>query len=147
MATAYSKALDYLTGRSRTVKETEDYLLRKGFSTRDTKQALARLLAHGYLDDSKTAAGWVEYTMRCKPRGRERVRRELRARGIEQEIAEQALIPLDDQTEQELALRLLAPRPVKSWTQDKLFRFLRYRGFSYQTIERIRLHYEEGSNC
>lgn len=143
MATAFSKGLDYLTARSRSVAETTKYLLSKGYSPQETAQAVARLLELDYLNDRKTAAGWVEYTMRCKPRGRERLSRELRARGFEREVIAAALESLTDEAELELALQLLAPRPVQQWPATKLFRFLRYRGFAYGVIEAVKLRYEE----
>lgn len=143
MATAFSKALDYLTGRSRTVAETTKYLLGKGYPSPETAQAVAKLLKLGYLDDKKTAVQWVEYTMRCKPLGRERLRRELIFRGVGREIVEEVLESLDDATEYTIALRLLAPRPVHQWPRIKLFRFLQYRGFSFGTIEKVKLYYEK----
>jgi len=141
MAGAFSRALNYLSARSRTVQETTDYLLRKGCSPEETGQAVARLLELDLLNDQKTAVQWVEYCMRCKPRGRVRLSRELYARGIDRETINQALEVLDDNTEYDLALQLLAPRPVNQWPQDKLYRFLCSRGFSFYTIERVKNYY------
>lgn len=142
MASAFSQSLYYLTGRNRTVHETGEYLRRKNYSSEEILHALTRLLELDLLDDRKTAAEWVAYTMRCKPRGRERLNRELRARGINKSIVEEALAPVDEEAELELALQLLSSRPVAEWTQAKLFRFLRYRGFSFSTLERVRARYE-----
>jgi regulatory protein len=142
MATAFSQALNYLTARSRTVQETSKYLLRKGCSPQETQEAILRLLELDLLNDKKTASQWVEYTMRCKPRGKDRLNRELRARGVDRAIIEEVLLVLDDDTEYELALELLASRHVSEWPREKLFRFLRYRGFSFPVIERIQLYYE-----
>lgn len=142
MAGAFSRALNYLTARSRTVQETTEYLLRKGYSPEDTAQAVTRLLELDLLNDQKVAVQWVEYSMRCKPKGRDRLSRELLARGVDREIIEEALAVLDEEAEFELALQLLSPRPVSRWPQDKLYRFLRYRGFSFHIIERVKLYYE-----
>lgn len=142
MAGAYSRALNYLAARSRTVQETTEYLLRKGCSPEETQQAVSRLLELDLLNDKKTSVQWVEYSMRCKPRGRDRLSRELLARGVDRAIIEEALAVLDEEAEYDLALRLLSPRPVSRWPQDKLYRFLRYRGFSFHTIERVKIYYE-----
>ncbi|HBS92727.1 MAG TPA: hypothetical protein DEA85_01805 [Firmicutes bacterium] len=142
MAGAFSRALNYLTARSRTVKETTDYLLRKGFSPEETGQAVARLLELDLLNDKKTAVQWVEYCMRCKPRGRDRLSRELLSRGVDRAIIEETLEMLDEDAEFELAMQLLSPRPVSQWPENKLYRFLRYRGFSFPIIERVKLYYE-----
>lgn len=142
MNRAYSRALSYLTARSRTVRETTEYLIRKGFSASEIHEAVARLLEIDLLNDMRTAREWVDYCLSCKPRGRDRLMMELSRRGIDREIILETLADVDDSTEYAQALQLLAPRPVNTWPRDKLFRFLRYRGFSYSVIERIYTHYE-----
>lgn len=142
MATAFSRALNYLTARSRTVQETIAYLQRKGYSQEETEEAVLRLLELDLLNDEKTASQWVEYTMRCKPRGKDRLSRELLGRGVDRAVVEAVLSSFDADTEYELALALLACRPVEQWTREKLFRFLRYRGFSYSVIDRVKGYYE-----
>lgn len=142
MADAFSRALGYLTARSRTVQETNRYLLGKGYPPEEVQGAVARLLELDLLNDEKTARQWVEYNSRCKYKGRERLLRELRARGVDPETVEKALEPLDDEEELRMALELLAPRRAEEWPLGKLYRFLRYRGFSYCTWERVKLYYE-----
>ena len=142
MASAFSRALKYLSVRSRTVQETTAYLLRKGCSPEETGQAVARLLELDLLNDKKTAAQWVEYCMRCKPKGRIRLSQELYARGVDRDTINQVLEVLDDNTEYDLALQLLAPRPVTQWPPEKLYRFLSYRGYSAHTIERVKNYYQ-----
>lgn len=137
MSNAYSAALNYLAARSRTVKETRDYLRRKGYSASAIEEAIGRLQHSGLLDDRRTAQQWVDYCLACKPRGRERLRHDLLKRGIDRGIVSAVLESVDDDCEYALALQLLASRPVSSWSRAKLFRFLLYRGFSFSVIERI----------
>jgi regulatory protein len=137
MSKAYSRALGYLTIRSRTVKEITDYLARKGFSETETQETVSKLLEVGLLDDSTTARQWVEYWLACKPLGRDRMRLELQRRGVGRDIIDDILSAIDNETELELATAFLAPRPVHQWTREKTYRFLRYRGFSHAVIERI----------
>jgi len=142
MSKAYARALSYLTARNRTVKETADYLVRKGFSASEIQEAISRLQEVSLLNDTRTAMEWVDYCLACKPRGRDRLRVELLKRGLDRDVIEEALAKLDEEKEYELALQLLSPRPVAEWSREKLFRFLRYRGFSFPIIERVNLHYE-----
>jgi regulatory protein len=142
MSEAYSRALGYLAPRNRTVKEITDYLIRKGFSAEEILQAVSRLVESDLVDDRRTAEQWVDYCLTCRPRGRDRLRLELIRRGIDRDLVESVLAPVDDSTEYQLALKLLAPRPVQDWTRARLYRFLRYRGFSFEVIERICMHYE-----
>ena len=137
MAKAYSRALGYLTIRNRTVSETSDYLARKGFPDDEVQETIAKLIELGLINDRITAEGWVNYWLTCKPRGRDRMRVELYRRGVGRGIIDDVLSIVDDETEMELATALLEPRPVSQWTREKIYRFLRYRGFSHSVIERI----------
>lgn len=142
MTQAYARALGYLTARNRTVKETIDYLRRKGYPSSQIEEAIARLLELDLLNDGRTASQWVDYCLACKPRGRERLRQDLLKRGVDRGIIEEALGKVDDDCEFALALRILASRPVAEWSRAKLSRFLHNRGFTFACIERVNLHYE-----
>jgi len=142
MAGAYSRAIKYLAIRDRTVKETTDYLLRKGYSTQETQEAIDRLVEVDLLNDRRTAQHWVDYWLACKPRGRKRMDMDLRRHGVDREIIEEVLTAVDDEMELELALRLLTGRQVQDWPRQKLYRFLQYRGFSYLVIEKVNAHAE-----
>lgn len=142
MKKALSRALSYLTARNRTVKETTKYLRRKGYSASQIEGAISRLLELDLLNDKRTAVQWLDYCLESKPRGRERLRRDLINRGIEREIIEEVLGKVDDECEYDLALKVLASRPVLEWSRSKLYRFLSYRGFSFSIIERVNLYYE-----
>ena len=63
-------------------------------------------------------------------------------RGIEKDIIDEVLGKVDDDCEFSLALEVLASRPVSEWSRAKLYRFLRYRGFTFPIIERVNLYYE-----
>lgn len=142
MSRAYSRALNYLTARSRTVKEIADYLARKGFADSEIHDAVSRLQDLGLLDDRRVAKEWVSYCLSCKPLGKDRMEIDLVKRGVDRAIIQEILVSVDEDVEFDQAVKLLAPRPVHQWTRDKLYRFLRYRGFSYSTINRIHAFYE-----
>lgn len=142
MTQAYSRALNYLTARNRTVKETADFLTRRGYSDPEIQEAIDRLLELDLLNDRRTASEWVEYCLNCRPRGRDRLRLELQKRGVAKEVIAEVLETLDGGTEFDMAVQLLAPRPVSLWSREKLWRFLRYRGFSFEVIERVSQYYE-----
>src|SRR5690554_4996505 len=107
MTQAYARALGYLTARNRTVKETTDYLCRKGYPGFQIEEAIARLVDLDLLNDRRTAFQWVDYCLACKPRGRERLRQDLLKRGVDREIIDEALGKVDDDCELSLALRVL----------------------------------------
>lgn len=142
MTRAYARALNYLTARNRTVQETTDYLHRKDYSASEIQEAIGLLLELDLLNDQRTAVQWVDYCLDCKPRGRERLRIDLLKRGIDKVIIEEVLGRVDDDCEFELALRILSTRAIQDWPRDKLYRFLRNRGFTFVIIERVYLYYK-----
>lgn len=56
---AYNMSIQYVGVRPRSVKEINDYLLRKGFDEGLAMQVIERLKGHGLLDDREFAAAWV----------------------------------------------------------------------------------------
>jgi len=132
-------AVGYLARWDRTVAQVEQFLLNKGASAAQAKQAISRLTDLRYLNDRAYAGRWVESRMTRQPMGRERLLAELQATGIHETVAEravrEALRDVDDDT--------LATQALKSWqrkgrrvTALQAVRLLRQWGFEDETIER-----------
>lgn len=89
------RALDlgyaYLNRRDRTVSEVRRQLERKGTSAELIEIAIQTLSDQGYLNDVRFAELFVSDKRQLEQWGSERIRRGLMARGIERELAEQAL--------------------------------------------------------
>lgn len=136
----FHRAVRYLARFDRTAAQVERFLTSKGASAAQVKQVMTRLSAHRYLDDRAYATRWVESTLARRPMGRDRLKRELLARGLGESLADDAIIEglqgLDEETLARRALRLKgrdrAPVP-----RQRSASLLRQRGFGEDTIERI----------
>ena len=138
---ALGVALALLAARSRSRLELEERLLKKGFSPGDVAEALAELEKKGYLDDRRFAVSWARWRLSGKPMGRARLRQELKAKGLSNEDIEEALKEAYAEAD-ELKLALMAlERKLQGFKgldpekrRQKLFRFLKRRGFPPQAI-------------
>ena len=138
--TAYSRALFYLGFRSRSRMEIERYLKKKKFPPEAVMSTLSRLEANKYINDSDFARLWIENRCRFKPKGRYALIRELREKGIDEQIIKETLKDFD---ELESAWAAVTPRlnRLKKLERNefnkKIYSFLSYRGFGYHTCKEV----------
>ncbi len=142
---AHTRALHFLSFRSRSVQEMRDYLTRKGCSPELSSAVLIRLEEEGYLNDTRFCREWVENRNAFRPRGVSLIKAELRQKGIANETIESTLVQADLQ-ESELALKA-ARRVAGRYTAlpQETFRlrlgaFLQRRGFSYGVVSSVLNH-------
>ncbi|GHU67812.1 regulatory protein RecX [Clostridia bacterium] len=86
-------ALQYLQQRARTEREMRSKLESKGFDAEVVSYILSRLYATDLLDDARFAAEWVQARSH-KALGARRIRQELRAKGVPDDVADNALSAL-----------------------------------------------------
>jgi regulatory protein len=133
--TCYDKAVQLLGSRPHFRRELQAKLAQRGFPAEEIEDALDRLAGHGYLDDRKTAAAFVEQRLQRSSEGRLRLKAELEKRGAAPEAVAAALagLPEDDlQPAVEAAERWsrLHPRGEPA----ALARHLARKGFSRRAI-------------
>lgn len=87
---AKSLALRFLKIRPRSIAELKEKLGSKGFSSTEIETTLLDLMASGLLDDRAFTKSWINYRL-ARPFGFERIIQELRAKGIDKEIIDQAV--------------------------------------------------------
>ncbi len=142
VAKAKSRALDYLAHKPRTETEVRRKLRQKEYSEPVIESVVKRLHELGYLDDAQYAEQYVERRFASKGYGPVRIRQELRKRGIDRHLAETAV---DDFFEDESTLVAAREKAEKRWPRiareddprkrrDKLYRYLKRRGYTYDTI-------------
>ena len=90
MSDAYRDAVRLLARRSLTRREIVSRLLARGHEDDDVEAAVARLAAHSAIDDAALARHWIASQAAARGRGRERALAELKARGIDDEVASAA---------------------------------------------------------
>jgi len=138
---AFQKAIKLLDYRPRTGQEIRQKLQQKGFEPGQINQVVERLIAAHLIHDEKFAAAWVESRNQFRPSSQRVLRYELRSKGIDEEIIEEAL----QSSEEDLELaRRAAQKMVRrlsnlDWQEfrKKLSAFLARRGFSYETVTQV----------
>ncbi|MBN2015371.1 RecX family transcriptional regulator [Candidatus Dojkabacteria bacterium] len=145
----YHKVLDLLSRRPRSEHEIRLYLERKLFGEDSSqsyiKNIIKRLKSNGFIDDLEFAKWWVENRVSFKPRGKYLIKQELRVKGVEKDLIEEALESsnLDHQKEYKLAqeLGLKKKRILKNLSdirnKRKFLSFLMRKGFSYDIAKKV----------
>ena len=88
---ALDLAYRYLARRERTVSEVRRHLLGQEIDEGSAAAAIEELVEQGSLDDARFAQLFVEDKRELEHWGSDRIRRGLLARGIDRELAEEAL--------------------------------------------------------
>lgn len=133
-------AVRYLARWDRTVAQVEQFLRAKGASPAQARQTIGRLSDLRYLNDRAFAERWIERRLARQPMGRVRLKAELLAKGIADDVAEAAVRDvLRGLDEEALARRALHARQRKGRqpTPMQAVRLLRQLGFEEDTIDRM----------
>ncbi len=140
---ALNRAIRYLGFRSRSQKEVENYLQRKGFCTEVVEEVIEKLKGYGYIDDMTFAKEWVSNRMRNNPKGKRTMVQELRAKGVHQNIIDNIMSTITDEEEEALAL-VLVEKYYKRYKgleeREMVYRIgqaLARRGFQWELIQRV----------
>jgi regulatory protein len=118
--------LDQLTGRARTRSELADKLGSRNVPADLATRLLDRFEEVGLIDDAGFAREWVAQRQSGRGLARRALAQELRRKGIEDEVAREALDEIDDEGEVEAARMLVRAkmRSVRSLDHDKAVRRL-----------------------
>lgn len=146
--TIYNQVFSYATLRPRSKKEISDWFHRQGVPSGLRRKLLARLTRIGLVDDASFAKWWIEQRVTFRNFSRRFIKLELRRKGVEHDVIEQAFAEIEVPHEEDIARRAYEKRK-KIWTglsiqerKRKAYNFLARRGFSYDIIRRI----VDGSN-
>ena len=138
-ADAYESALTSLDASARTASEIDRSLRMKGFVAPVAEAVVERLKENGLIDDQRLAARLAE-TQLTKPVGLYAMKRKLRAKGVSDEDAAEALESFDDDQQSAAAiqaarklLRRYENLPARE-CRGKLSQALARRGFSWDAV-------------
>ena len=138
--TAYVEGLQLLGRRELSSAQLRARLLERDHSPEDVDRALALLIENRALDDTRVAAAYVRTALKVKRRGRLRIRRELQAMGIADDVASAALAEafgdVDERSLVAEALRkkLRGKKITSAAEYARVFQFLMRQGFSPATV-------------
>lgn len=133
-------AVRYLARWDRTAAQVEHFLKDKGATPAQVKQTISRLSELRYLNDRAYAQRYIESRLARKPMGRERLKRELLAKGVDEPLADRTVRAVLRGVEEEtLARRALKVQQGRGGrlALARAARLLRQRGFEEETIDRI----------
>ena len=136
---AYECALNLLTARDMTAHDLQAALRRRGFLAPVSESVCDRLIENRLIDDARFAQRYVELRQDSAV-GRYAMKRKLRAKGIDEQIAEDALESMDDESQlnaaKELAARLSRryANELPYARKSKLSQALARRGFSWDIV-------------
>jgi regulatory protein len=105
--------LDKLAGQPRTRAELADVLAEREIPDDVADEVLDRFTEVGLIDDAAFANAWVESRHRGRGLGKRALAQELRRRGVDEELARDALEELEPEQEEETA-RQLVRRKLRS---------------------------------
>jgi regulatory protein len=106
-AVARAVCLRALTGASKTRKQLADLLARRGVPEDAATRVLDRFTEVGLIDDAAFAAAWVSSRQSGRGLARRALAAELRAKGVDGEVASAAVAEVDPQDEWDTARRLV----------------------------------------
>ena len=144
-------ALHSLTRLPRSESELRSRLRQRGFEDAHIDKTLSKLKEQGLTDDVAFARLWTENRESFSPRSRFLLQRELRKKGLDEEIIAATVEGVDEESSAYRAAqkkaRILKTSDYSSF-QGKLIGFLRRRGFGYdvcrRTVNRVWQERSEG---
>lgn len=142
MADAFDAALTILEAGEKTQADLKRALLRKGFVSPAVEAAVARAAEYRFVDDKRYANRNAQVGVR-KDMGIYALKRKLRAKGISEEDAQEALAALDEDQQREACARQFAKIAYKyeglpaREARAKASQALARRGFSWDAISAV----------
>ena len=131
--------------RRRSVFEIKKRLAQKGFAEDVIAETIEELNKFRYLNDEAFAESYINDRMNFRPCGRFLVKRELKQRGVADDIIErktEELFPPEKELElakklAEKKMRIVGESEDKEKVRRKIKNFLEQRGFSCSTISQV----------
>lgn len=137
-------ALKVFNLRPRSTEELREKLLGRGFAQDVISAVVDEFSKKGLLNDSKFSKLWVESRMASNPKGAFLLKRELKEKGVKDEIIDRVIKEsAGGHSEYEVVKTLAESRMAALKDLDatavkrRLFGYLRRRGFTVETIMRV----------
>jgi len=133
----YDAAARYLSYRPRSEAELKERLCRRGFDDNSIEAVVNKLKEQGLVDDLAFAQFWRDNRQSFSPRSQWLTRRELRQKGVAEEVMNQVVATIDD-SDSAYRAALSKARSLSGYDypqfRQRLGSYLRRRGFNYAVI-------------
>lgn len=136
-------ALQFLGYRARSRVELRRRLQQKGYDAELIEETLAALDRNGLINDAEFSQSWVRARTGSKPMGPNRLAAELRQKGVDRELIDEALQVVDQDVEMDLALAVGRKKIEQLRDEDlrtarrKLGAILMRRGFTSEVCVKV----------
>lgn len=137
---AMDAALDFLSAKPRTVRETEDKLDSLNYGEYEVYQAVERLKELGYLNDLKFAEDFISSRLATKPVSRRKLKEQLYTHKLPADCIDEAISAVTDEVEQNNAA-LVAEKFYRQFEgleerdrKQRVMRRLLSRGYDFNTV-------------
>ncbi len=133
-----SKALQYLARRDYARAELRQKLIPHAENPEDIESLLDDFAARGWLSDARFAEQWTH--QRANRYGPQRLKQELKQKGVDQETIAHALESITDSEEvraRAVWQKRFGALPADTKEKGRQLRFLAARGFSFEVIYKI----------
>lgn len=146
--------LKFLGYRPRTTQEVRKHLMEKEFADELIQSVIAEMIQCGYLNDQQYAHAWIKERQVTKGFGAQRLRQELKQKGIADHWIDEAISYIEQEEERQLAMDLAERRYLRiyqdAWpkVERRLGQYLLRKGFSsdivYPILHHFRNRHREG---
>lgn len=133
---ATNLAMNYVSSKIITTKQLKDYLRGKGYKTNVISKVIDKFNEYGVLNDENFATSYVNIKQHSL--SKRAIEQKLMQKGVNKDIAKNCLEEFDDY---EVAFKTAEKfMKTKEYTEEnitKLLRHLSYKGFDYDTINKV----------
>ena len=133
--TALDKALTHVSVSAKTEKQIRDFLTKKGYLSGICDYVIEKMRGYNFVNDADYAQKYAEE--KSKSKGKLLIKMELRAKGISEAEAEQAIdeISIEEQTDAATKIleKYMRGKETDRETLQKAYRYLLSKGFDYET--------------
>ena len=140
----FDKLLRFAALRPRSKKEVYGWFYRKKVHESMQGKLVKKLEKLRFLDDEEFAKWWVEQRVSFRPRGKRLLQVELRQKGVEKDVIENALAELDEEIDEKVMAKKLLKKNSYKWDKlesgerkTKAGRYLAGRGFGWDVIKTV----------
>jgi regulatory protein len=138
---AYRKLMQYCSYQDRCHKEIKDKLYEWGFDSEDTGKLIIKLLEDKYLNEERFARSFVRGKFNYKHWGRQKIRQELKKKGITDNLIRIALQEINDRDYQSTLRKLIISKQKQLKEKSarirdyKTIQFLITKGYEIEVIK------------
>lgn len=137
---AFNSATRYLALRARSIKEINDYLIKKGFTISVVSQTIARLKELNFLNDEDYGKSFAHSRQKYRGKSKYFISYELKQKGISEDIINTVSKNAQDDL---LTAKAFVERKKRIYAhldkaqfKGKMMRLLQSRGFSFDVIKK-----------